>query len=87
MVTHPRSYSGATAPSNVPNSESIPSNTSIMKNKTAHKGDTSRRRKASQYVMNANPGPDPTCILEEMRRDELGDMSVLSHDSRGGDRT
>ena len=60
MVTHLRSYKGATAPSSVPNSESIPSNTSIIKKRTAHKGDTSINKNASQYVINAKPGPVPT---------------------------
>ena len=39
----------------------MPSNTSIAKNNIAHNGGTGIWRKASQKVMNAKPGPLPTC--------------------------
>ena len=55
-----KSYNGAIAASRVPNSESIPNRINMKKNKIAQSGDTSISKKASQNVMNASPGPEPT---------------------------
>ena len=52
---------GPMAASRVPNSLSIPRRINIKKKRMAQRGDTSIRRIASEKVMNASPGPDPTC--------------------------
>ncbi len=63
------SYKGATAASNVPNSESIPRRINIIKKSTAQRGETSISKNASENVMKAKPGPDPT----------LNDKMVKNH--------
>lgn len=60
IFTQPSSYNGEIAASKVPNSESMPSKISIMKNSTDQNGDTSIRSRASEKVMNARPGPEPS---------------------------
>ena len=54
------SKNGATAASNVPNSESMPSKSNMKKNKIAHSGETSINNIASVMVTNASPGPEPS---------------------------
>ena len=55
------SINGPMAASRVPNSLSIPRRINIRKKRMAQSGDTSISRMASENVMNARPGPDPTC--------------------------
>ena len=54
------SKTGVTAASIVPNSLSIPSRNSMRNSMAAQNGDASSRKKASENVIKAKPGPPPT---------------------------
>ena len=60
ILIHPNSYRGEIAASKVPNSESMPNRISIIKNIMDQKGAASIRSKASENVIKARPGPDPS---------------------------
>ncbi len=59
------SYSGVMAASNVPNCESIPRRINMAKKSTAQRGETSIKVMASENVMKAKPGPDPTYDIDQ----------------------
>ena len=65
---------GPMAASSVPNSLSIPRRINIKKNRMAQSGDTSINSRASENVIKARPGPDPTCF--QQCTNEISDLQV-----------